>query len=310
MDRTGTSTAIWEMLADRWRKTIKAKALSTNTERGYLYTASRWAGWLAEQGYDIEPAEVRPHHVDDFIADIIEATSAANGAHHYRNLRVYFAWLVKREASMEGRNPMDLTEPPVVPDKLIPVLTDEEHSRLFTICSGRDFLSVRDTAILLLFVDTGLRVSELGNLQRDDVTLHERRFRVIGKGNRERWVGFSSNTGLALARYLKQRDKRIRDESISALWLNRWGRTLTVEGIKDMLNRRGRQAGIAGSLHAHRFRHDFSHRWKLAGGSDEGLMTIAGWSSMKMAQHYGRTARTERALAEQARLALADRMER
>ena len=306
METTNTNAAIWDMLADRWRKTIKAKALSTNTERGYLYTARRWSAWLAEQGHDVEPAEVRAHHVDDFIADVIDATSAANGAHHYRNLRVYFGWLVKRKEIPAGHNPMDETEPPTVPDKLIPVLTDEEHTRLLAVCAGRDFFSVRDTAIMLVFIDTGLRVSELGHMSKD-VNFAERRFKVVGKGNRERWVGFSSNTGLVLARYLKLREKRATVDC-AALWLNRWGRPFGVDGIKHMLNRRGQQAGIDASVHAHRFRHDFSHRWKLAGGSDEGLMTIAGWSSLKMAQHYGRAARTQRALAEQSRLSLADRV--
>src|ERR1700730_6349339 len=139
METTSTNAAIWDMLTERWRKTIKAKALSANTENGYLRTARRWSAWLAEQGHDIEPPEVRAHHVDDFIADIIEATSAANAAHHYRNLRVYFAWLVKRKEIRTG-NPMDETDPPTVPDKLTPVLTDEEHVKLFAVCAGRDFL--------------------------------------------------------------------------------------------------------------------------------------------------------------------------
>lgn len=307
METISTTAAIWDMLADRFRKTIKAKALSPNTERGYLYTARRWSAWLVDQHLEIEPPDVRSHHIDDFIGDIIEVTSPANGAHHYRNLRVYFGWLVKRK-EITGGNPMDETEPPIVPEKLTSVLTDEDHIRLFAECSGRDFLSVRDTAIMLLFIDTGLRVSELGCLQRDDIKLGERRFKVVGKGNRERWVGFGSNSGLALARYVKQRDKHPSAEGVDALWLNRWQRPLSVNGVKNMLNRRGRQAGISGTLHAHRFRHDFSHRWKLAGGSDEGLMTIAGWSSPKMAHYYGRVARTERALAEQSRLSLADRV--
>lgn len=307
MEATNTNMLIWDMLADRWRKAIQAKALSRFTERDYAYTARRWSEWLADHGHDIEPAQVRAHHIDDFIADIVIATSAANGAHHYRNLRVFFSWLTKRKEITPGSNPMDETEPPTVPDKIIPVLTDEEHARIFAVCAGRDFLSVRDTAILMLFIDTGLRVSELGHLNRSDIKLGDRRFKVLGKGNRERWVGFSSNTGLTLARYLKQRDQRDITNS-TTLWLNRHGRPLTVDGIKDMLNRRGQQAGISGSLHAHRFRHGFSHRWKLAGGSNEGLMTIAGWSSSKMAEHYGRAARTERALAEQSRLSLVDRI--
>lgn len=90
------NSAVWAMLARRWGKTLKAKSLSGATIRGYLYTARRWGEWLVREQYSLEPDDVRPHHVDDFIADIIDETSPANAAHHYRNLRVYFAWLVRR----------------------------------------------------------------------------------------------------------------------------------------------------------------------------------------------------------------------
>jgi len=82
MSATAASTAVWTMHADRWRKSIKAKSLSVLTERSYLLTAQRWIAWLDGQGLGVEPAEVRPYHVDDFIADIIAASSPANGAHH------------------------------------------------------------------------------------------------------------------------------------------------------------------------------------------------------------------------------------
>ncbi|WP_029535529.1 tyrosine-type recombinase/integrase [Saccharopolyspora spinosa] len=83
---------------------------------------------------------------------------------------------------------------------------------------------------------------------------------------------------------------------------------LKTDGIKNMLRRRGTQAGIAGSLRAHRFRHDFSHRWQDVCGSEDGLMMIAGWSSTKIARHYGKQAAARRALNEQARLGIADRI--
>src|SRR5438067_1762363 len=108
MGTTNTSAAIWSMLAQRWGKSIEAKNLSKLTLRGYLYTARRWAEWLDDQEYDVEPDEVESHHVDDFIVDIITATSAANAAHHYRNLRVFFGWLVKRKEIKTG-NPIDET---------------------------------------------------------------------------------------------------------------------------------------------------------------------------------------------------------
>src|SRR5205823_14305449 len=115
-------------------------------------------------------------------------------------------------------------------------------------CNGRDFLSRRDRAIIMLFTDTGLRVSELVQVDRNNLDLAKRRFKIVGKGNRERWVGFSANTGLALTRYLRLRDEHQSSESV-ALWLSRHGRPLTITGIQHMLNRRGRQAGVSGSLH-------------------------------------------------------------
>jgi hypothetical protein len=71
------TAAVWHLLTDRWRGTLRAKALSPLTERDYLSTARRWADWLAAEGLDLEPEEVRDRHIDDFIAGIVMATSAA-----------------------------------------------------------------------------------------------------------------------------------------------------------------------------------------------------------------------------------------
>lgn len=304
MSITFASTSVWTMLTERWRKTIRAKNLSPLTERGYVYTAHRWAEWLAEEGLDMESGDVRSHHIDDFIADIIEETSAANGAHHYRNLRVFFGWLVKRGECT--KNPMDATDPPNVPEKITPLLSDDEHARVLTACDGKDFLSRRDTAIILLFIDTGLRVSELGGLRVEDIDLAAKTFTVRGKGGKDRIVGFGNSAGLALARYLKLRKAHVNADS-EALWLStRTQLPLRIDWIKRMLRRRGEQAGVSGVLHAHRFRHDFSDRWQDAGGTEHGLMMIAGWTSTKMVRHYGKQAAARRALTEQSRLGIAD----
>jgi site-specific recombinase XerD len=305
-DTQHPAAVVWHLLIDRWHTTLRAKALSQETVRGYLFTARRWADWLSTQGYDLEPSEVTDTHIDDFIAQIVVTTSAANAAYNYRNLRVFWAWLVKREKIATG-NPMATTEPPTVPTKLTPVFTEEDHEQLLDTCDGRDFLDLRDRALILLFRDTGARVSEVAHLDAAAVNPGSRLVKVVGKGNRERLVGYSPDTGLALARYLKARKKllELRDRSESRLWLGQWGRPLSVDGVKRALRRRGRQANVA-KVHAHRFRHNFAHDWKTKQGSDEGLMAIGGWSSAKMAQHYGRSAREQRALAEQQNLMLHD----
>lgn len=296
---------VWQLLTDRWHTSLRAKALSKETVRGYLFTARSWAAWLIRERYDLEPADVRDFHIEEFIANIVVTTSASNAAYNYRNLRVFWAWLVKREKLTS--NPMDATEPPSVPTKLTPVFTEDDETRLLATCEGRDFLAVRDRALILTFRDTGARVSEVANMAVEDVKPAARRARLVGKGNKEREVGFSADTGLALARYLKARHTLIDQTGVPVdhLWLGRRGRRLLVDGIKLALRRRGEQAGVT-RVHAHRFRHNFAHAWKLKHGSDEGLMAIGGWASHKMAQHYGSSARAQRALTEQQDLILGE----
>lgn len=307
---TSTSTlnsAVWQMLSRRWEKTLKAKALSPKTIHNYLRTVDRWAAWLDEEELNLDPDQVEAHHIDDFIVDIIEATSPGNGAFHYRNLRVFFEWLVKRK-KISGSSPMTTTEAPRVPEYITPLLSDEEHTAILACCGGKSFADRRDTAIILLLIDTGLRIAELVSLKVEDINLTNRKFGIWGKGNKYRFVGFGNSAGLALARYLRERATH-RCADLPELWLStRLHRSLSVNGLQHMLNRRGKAAGIAGNLYAHRFRHDFSHRWQEAGGSEHGLMMIAGWSSSKMPRHYGKQAAMLRALAEQQTLGIADRI--
>jgi site-specific recombinase XerC len=95
--------------------------------------------------------------------------------------------------------------PPHIPDEPPPVLTDDELRRLLKACEGRDFADRRDAAIIRLFLDTGIRVSESagimlpGDLDLDDQAV------VLGKGRRPRAVPFGRKTALALDRYLRLR---------------------------------------------------------------------------------------------------------
>jgi integrase/recombinase XerC len=101
-------------------------------------------------------------------------------------------------------SPMAGMNPPQIPDEPPPVLTDEELRRLLKACEGRDFTDRRDAAILRLFLDTGVRVSEAaGIMLPGDLELDDQVVIVLGKGRRPRTVPFGRKT--ALARYLRMR---------------------------------------------------------------------------------------------------------
>jgi integrase len=137
-------------------------------------------------------------------------------------------------------------------------------ARTLADCSGRDFVSRRDTAIILPFADTGGRLSELAKLTTSDVDLRGRVACVVGKGRRPRTVPFGARTAHALDRYLRLR-RQYATADRPNLWLGERNRApLTVEGIKQMLRRRGENIGVR--VRTHMFRHRFADAWLKAGG--------------------------------------------
>ncbi|HEX5401190.1 MAG TPA: tyrosine-type recombinase/integrase [Pseudonocardiaceae bacterium] len=120
-------------------------------------------------------------------------------------------------------SPMDKTKLPQVPDKPVPVITNNGIRALLDVCRGRDFTSRRDAAIIRVLFDTGARLSEVANLVLDDIDLDVDVIHVLGKGRRPRAIPFGPKTGQALTRHLRARAAHKHADS-SRLWLGTQGR--------------------------------------------------------------------------------------
>lgn len=116
---------------------------------------------------------------------------------------------------------------------------------------------------------------------------------------------FGPKTARAISRYLRARGKH-KGSELPDLWLaDRGGRRLAANGIKIRLKRLGLAAGVA-NVHAHRWRHNFAHEWKRAGGNTGDLMLLLGWTSEDMPRHYGASAAAERAQEIQVQLGIGE----
>ncbi|MCK2241908.1 MULTISPECIES: tyrosine-type recombinase/integrase [unclassified Crossiella] len=304
------STTFSGFLRD-WDRTLRSGNYPETTRYNYLLAAAQLAGYLAEHSPDPDadeaaedPTAVTRAHVESFQAWMIETRSAATALNKHKGLQQFFKWLRDDEEEID-RSPMERVRQPKPPKKLIPVIRDEDTKKVLTTCKGKSFVNLRDEALIRLYYNTGARLSEVGNVNLDDLNLNTDSVHYHGKGNRDRRVRFGPRTARALSRYLRARDKHV-GANLPHLWLaERGARRLAPNGIKIMIKRRGLRVGLTG-VHAHRWRHNFAHEWKRAGGDTGDLMLLLGWTSEDMPRHYGESAAAERAQETQLRMGIGE----
>ncbi len=201
-------------------------------------------------------------------------------AHYYRVLHTFFNWLVAEE--FIEVNPLGVIKSPKQERKVIQALTAEEVKALLRQASSKTFLHRRNRAIVMMLLDTGMRVSELANLVADDVDMNTGAILVRkGKGNKQRVVRIGNRTQKALWAYLSSR----RGGSTYGLFTDGGGKRLTVGAIKLMIRRLGRRAGLK-NVHVHRLRHTFAISFLRAGGDVFSLQYLLGHSTLHMTQRY------------------------
>ncbi|MEV2277779.1 tyrosine-type recombinase/integrase [Nocardiopsis sp. NPDC049922] len=296
---------------DSWALDLQARNRAETTISRYRDTILLFSDWQAEHERRLAASAVRPSHVRDFLRHRQATTSPGTAAIDFRNLRAYFNWLVKEEELDHGENPMIKVGAPKVPEKDIPVLEADDIKALVKATAGRSFENRRDRAIILTLLDNGVRAGGLVGLryaphddEANDVLLDRGQLRVILKGGRQTFIPIGPATAAAIDRYLRERAKHKLSHR-KELWLSPKGR-LTDSGVRQMLTRRAKAAGIA-HVHPHLFRHTAAHLLKEAGLTEEELMAVCGWESAAMAKRYGRSAAAARARAAHRRVSPSDR---
>jgi integrase/recombinase XerD len=288
-------------LLPSWQLALRAERKSPGTIRTYTDGVTKFLRWCANSGH---PAELSRTTVQAFLADLLDAGQEGNTARS-RDLALkrFAAWMVG-EGELSA-NPLTGLKPPKLDSKVVTALTDDQLKALIKACAGKSLQDRRDEAIVRLMAETGLRAGEVLALDVEDVKLLDGLLRVRrGKGGKGRVAPFGSQTAAALDRYLRvRRSHRLADTG--ALWVGGGGKSFGYYGLNMALKGRAERAGIRG-FHLHLLRHTAATRWLRAGGSEGGLMAVAGWSTRSMIERYTGASASERAAAEARNLGLGE----
>lgn len=152
-------------LARSFVRHLRAENKSLGTIDNYLEAVKQLTVFLAAR--DRTVTQARREDLEAFLASLLELWTAGTAVNRYRALRVFYGWLVEEDEIR--RSPMTRMKPPAAPERPVPVLSDDELRRLLAICAGTSFPCRRDTAIVMLMIDSGARRAEVVGLRVGDL---------------------------------------------------------------------------------------------------------------------------------------------
>lgn len=261
----------------------QARNLTPSTIYWYERSLGYFQFYLASQGVQTV-ADVDPGMVRRFILYLQERGHNDGGvANIFGAVKAFLRWYEEEYAPDGWKNPLRKVKTPKRSQEPLEPLELDDFQAMLRQCPSRAFTGDRDRAMLLLLLDTGVRQQELTDLRVGDVDLTTGSVLVRqGKGRKPRTVFIGAKTRRALARYYRHRETLADAEP---LWLTTTGTGLTVGGIREIVRRRAKQAGIS-MPGLHTFRRAFAINCLRSGMDLVSLQRLLGHSSLQIINRY------------------------
>lgn len=283
---------------------LRAARFAESSRSANVSILNSWCTFLADRGVELTAATRAD--AEDFVDHTTaRGCGASTVTAKVTKCRGLHTWLVDEgEADV---NPWARIKLPVVHETPVQVLDAADYKRLIRTCDRRSTIARRDEAIMSLLWWSGLRRSEICNLDLESLDLHHGTVTVGSrtfstKTGKVRRVPLAGETVAALDRYLRRRGLDDGPLFLSSRGDDHDDRRLHPNSITTMVNYRATRAGIDRRIGIHEFRRAMAVRHKRAGAGDPGLMAIAGWTSIRMIDRYTRMEREDLAAEEFHRL--------
>lgn len=198
-------------------------------------------------------------------------------------LRSFFKYL-KREEKI-STNPLDLITSPKVEKKLPKYLTINDVEKILNAPDMSNKIGIRDAFILELLYVTGIRVSELTNIKLNDISIVEKKIKIMGKGSKERIVYYGTRCQELLNKYLNIRNDFLKQAN-DYLVLSNTGKQISAREIRNIINRLKVKAGIDINISPHTFRHTFATHMLNEGADLRSVQELLGHENLSTTTIY------------------------
>ncbi|OIK09486.1 site-specific tyrosine recombinase XerD [Bacillus sp. MUM 116] len=269
------------------------KGLSNNTLVSYERDLKSYIRFLQNVERISSFNLVQRAHIVQFLSFLKEqGKSSKTIARHIASIRALHQFLLRDKVA--DQDPSVLIEAPKFERSLPKVLSLEEVELLLDSPKENNHFGMRDKAMLELLYATGIRVSELIDLDIDHVHLTMGFVRCSGKGNKERIIPLGSKAAEAIRRYLENGRRQFvtKKHQDEALFLNHQGRRLTRQGFWKILKKLTREAGIEKDLTPHTLRHSFATHLLENGADLRAVQEMLGHADISTTQIYTQMSKT------------------
>jgi site-specific recombinase XerD len=291
------------VLLPSWELHLRAERKSAQTVKSYGDGIRAYLNWCAANN---KPAVLDRRQLREFVDGLLTSgAKPATAVARHLAVRRFSAWLT--DEGEQASDPLVGIRSPRLDKPVVEPLTDEQLRALLKACRGPDLRDKRDEALVRLMFTSGARAGEVVAMQVNDLNLRSVPPTAMirrGKGGKGRVIPLAVEAAAAIDKYMRaRRSHRLNDDP--ALWLGDRGKHFSYDALHKTLCMRAEMAGIPG-FHPHKLRHTAAHRWLAKGGSEGGLMAVAGWTRPDMLMRYTKAQGSARAAEEAQRLNLGD----
>ena len=277
----------WNQAIKDYKSYLKIeRGLSLNSIVSYENDILSLKNYILDNKIKESPIECTPDTVNSFIYNSSKKNSPRSQARKISGLKSFFKFLV-----FEGylkSSPMSNIESPKLGRKLPDILNVEEISQMISSINIKEKFGQRNKTIIEILYGTGIRVSELIELKISNIFFKENLIRVLGKGDKERFVPIGLKAKKSIIDYINndRKSQKIEESSNDILILSKYGKKITRHMIFTLIKNISKKSGITKKISPHTFRHSFASHLLKNGADLRTIQLILGHENITTTEIY------------------------